>query len=68
VSEITGRTYGTVRGAVMPNTKNFPHWAKLAVWMYEEHVYGFDFGKGKDYTVTWNSQTGEHIVTQNDKL
>ena len=36
VSEITGRTHGTVRGAVMPNTKAFPKWAKLAVWVYEE--------------------------------
>ncbi len=36
VSEITGRTYGTVRTETRPNTKRFPKWAKLAVWVFEE--------------------------------
>lgn len=40
VAEITGRTYGTVRSAVMPNTKNFPKWAKLAIWVYESSLEG----------------------------
>ena len=40
VAEITGNTHDSIRSVTRPNTKHFPRWAKLAVWVYESSLEG----------------------------
>tara|TARA_R100001244_G_scaffold123910_2_gene93630 strand:+ start:204 stop:395 length:192 start_codon:yes stop_codon:yes gene_type:complete len=38
VANITGNTHDSIRSVVRPNTKDFPRWAKLAVWVFENLI------------------------------